>query len=175
MSKKDGRDQVYVPSEGKWKNNSVNSQRYQNQQKRNETAKFMNSKKGKEWKKGLIERGEWQNFSEGGGGGCFITTAVCKTQGKTDDCAELMSFRHFRDTFMQKTSEMSAEVEEYYEIAPKICARIDSGGAEIAAEKYAQIWGNYLKHAFVALETGELQKTYIIYKDMVLHLKKEYL
>ena len=106
---------------------------------------------------------------------CFITTAVCKTLNKPDDCTELTKFRYFRDTFMRMTPEMQAEIEEYYEIAPKICSKIGEIGEQKAAMKYASIWENSLKPAFDALENGEQQKAYNIYKGMVLGLKREYL
>lgn len=112
------------------------------------------------------------NFS--GNGPCFITTAVCKTLNKADDCAELTKFRHFRDTFMQTTPEMKAEVEEYYVIAPQICDAIDRTGDMLATEKYTTIWERYLKKAFEALDSDDKQTAHDIYKEMVLSLKDEY-
>jgi hypothetical protein len=109
------------------------------------------------------------------GGGCFITTAVCKTLGKTDDCNELMEFRHFRDTYMHETSEMLTEIEEYYEIAPKICIKIKDYDEQKANSKYFAIWENFLKPAFEALKNGENQKAHDIYRYMVLSLKSEFL
>jgi len=105
---------------------------------------------------------------------CFITTAVCKTLQKPDDCEELMKFRHFRDTFMQKTPEMKAEVEEYYIIAPKICDAIDKRADE-ARITYLSIWEEHLKPAFQAIDGGNLQNAYDLYKNMVYKLKEEYL
>jgi hypothetical protein len=112
------------------------------------------------------------------GGGislCFITTAVCKTLGRTDDCAELTLFRNFRDTFMQETPEMKAEVKEYYDIAPRICSAIDNAGESFANKKYSEIWKTALEPAFEALNHGDKQKAHDIYKGMVLGLKKEFL
>jgi hypothetical protein len=107
--------------------------------------------------------------------GCFITTAVCKTLGRADDCDELIKFRHFRDTFMKATPETQAEIEEYYAIAPAICAKIDAQGEQKAAAKYAAIWENALKPAFQALQSGDNQKAHDLYKEMVLALKSEFL
>ena len=104
---------------------------------------------------------------------CFITTAVCKTLQKQDDCVELEQFRYFRDTYMQKTSELRSEVLEYYEIAPKICTEIEKEGEIFASEKYSMIWATYLKPAFEALNCGDKERTYDLYKNMVLRLKKE--
>jgi hypothetical protein len=76
---------------------------------------------------------------------------------------------------MRETPEMAAEVEEYYEIAPKICAAINAAGAEDASEKYTAIWEESLKPAFAALNRGDNQKAYDIYKGMVLELKELYI
>jgi hypothetical protein len=113
--------------------------------------------------------------SGGSSGGCFITTAVCQTLKRSDDCAELTRFRDFRDTFMQETPEMKAEVREYYDIAPRICSAIDNVGESFANKKYSEIWESSLKPAFDALKHGDKQKAHDIYKGMVLGLKKEFI
>ena len=168
--------------EHKWVNMGPNSDRAHAWEKANERraiADWMKTDGGKKWKQDKKDRGgwkEWKNFSESDGGGlCFITTAVCKTLNKPDACEELTKFRYFRDSFMQGTPKMKAEVEEYYEIAPKICARIESKGEEYAAEKYTSIWEKCLRPAFLALEEDEKQKAYDIYKDMVMSLKSEFM
>jgi hypothetical protein len=129
----------------------------------------------KEQEKYLENYYDRMNSKSLGGNFCFITTAVCQTLKKPDDCEELKKFRRFRDTFMQETAEMRAEVQEYYDIAPQICAAIDSTGEKAATARYAAIWETSLKPAFTALETGDRQKAYDLYKDMVLDLKQELL
>jgi hypothetical protein len=178
MSIKDGRDQVYI--NGRRQNRSPDSKWAQDQraaQDARKTAVWMDTPAGKAWKQGKIDRGEWQNFSAMNKprGGCFITTAVCKTLQKPDDCDELMKFRYFRDTFMQETEEMRSEVIEYYEIAPRICYEIEKHGEEFATEKYAMIWETSLKSAFEALDCSDKTRTHKIYKNMVLDLKKEFI
>ena len=106
---------------------------------------------------------------------CFITTAVCSTFGKPDDCAELTAFRKFRDTFMSKNDEMSEEVSKYYSIAPRICEVIEKRGKEYSKKTYAWIWETFLSQAYDALNNNELEKAHEIYKDMVLKLEKIYL
>lgn len=107
--------------------------------------------------------------------GCFITSAVCKTFSKPDDCQELMAFRHFRDSYMAEREDLSREVQNYYEIAPAICAAIDAKGDSLAKQEYARIWDEHLSKAFEALRNNELEKTYDIYKKMVLSLEEAYL
>jgi len=105
---------------------------------------------------------------------CFITSAVCRTLGKTDNCSELMLFRHFRDTYMCDSIEKITEIKEYYNIAPKICKNIETmeNDGNII---YQKIWNNYLKKALIAINNYELDKAYRIYKKMVLDLKDTYI
>lgn len=112
-----------------------------------------------------------QEYSQG----CFITSAVCRTFGKPDDCPELTAFRSFRDSFMKKDETMSKDVERYYKIAPSICAAIDSKGKAYAQKEYYSIWDEYLSKAFDAINTNEYQMAYDIYKTMVLNLEDKYL
>ena len=116
---------------------------------------------------------QWKE-KNGGSNSCFITTAICKTLNKPDDCAELTSLRNFRDTFMQETMEMHEEVHEYYHIAPKICAEIEKS-EDSGTKTYTAIWDKYLKPAVVAVEQKKYQEAHDIYKQMVLDLKREYL
>jgi hypothetical protein len=107
--------------------------------------------------------------------GCFITTSVCLTLGQKDDCEELTAFRLFRDGFMSETPQMRKEVDEYYEIAPKICEAIDRTGPDVAFDIYTGIWSSSLKPTYEALLAGEKKKAHDIYRNMVLELKENYL
>ncbi len=108
-------------------------------------------------------------------GGCFITSAVCRTFGKPDDCPELTAFREFRDTYMSQDVDMLADIKRYYEIAPKICSIIESKGAEYAKQEYAYIWDTYLTAAYEALNQGDLKLAYETYKNMVIAMENKYL
>jgi hypothetical protein len=105
-------------------------------------------------------------------GFCFITSAVCETMNKGDDCNELTAFRNFRDTFMQQTKERQASVEEYYNIAPAIVASIDL--LTDCKEKYKMLWKEYLQPCFNDLKEGNLEQCEKDYTRMVKDLKKEY-
>lgn len=108
-------------------------------------------------------------------GGCFITTAVCSTLGKPDDCYELMTFRRFRDTYMRQDSLLSKDVDWYYRVAPRICMAIDSSGLEPAKQEYKRIWDLYLTKAIREIENRHFHRAYEIYKDMVLSLQRVFL
>ena len=112
-----------------------------------------------------------QDYSEG----CFITSAVCQTFGKPDDCPELTAFRQFRDNYMKNQKEMRKEVEQYYIIAPKICHAINAKGRDAAKQEYARIWDDYLSSAYAALKKHNLDTAHDIYKMMVNDLEDEYL
>jgi len=105
---------------------------------------------------------------------CFISTAVCKTLNKSDDCVELNVLRNFRDTFMQETPEMLEEVHGYYNIAPQICNEIEKT-KDAGVAVYAEVWKKYLMPAVEAVGQNEMQKAHDIYKQMVLDLKQKYL
>jgi hypothetical protein len=107
------------------------------------------------------------------GGGCFITSAVCKFFGKPDDCDELRILRFFRDTYMT-TDEMKADVREYYEIAPKICAAVEKAPDGGRAE-YELVYALGLLPAVLAVQAGNDRWAYLIYKTMVEYLREKYL
>jgi hypothetical protein len=111
--------------------------------------------------------------NQGGGSGCFITTAVCEASGLPDNCDELETLRWFRDNVMSQDEAMSADVAEYYEIAPKIVEAI-------AAEQDKQEILTALKQSYICpavelVKQGEHSLAYEIYKDMVLTLKQKFL
>ena len=112
-----------------------------------------------------------QEYSEG----CFITSAVCGSFDKPDDCKELMAFRAFRDSYMNGDESLKKEVVRYYKLAPEICKAIESNGELVARREYARIWDEYLSVAYEALNQKDYQKAYNTYRDMVLSLEKKYL
>ena len=106
-------------------------------------------------------------------GGCFITTAVCDSFGKADDCYELTAFRNFRDNWLVNQSDGENLIAEYYEVAPKIVEKINS--LSNSAEIYKNIWRDYLSNCLKFIEVGENSKCKKIYVDMVNTLKEKFL
>lgn len=96
---------------------------------------------------------------------CFITTAVCKSQNKPDDCSELVTLRAFRDDFMLATDEGFALVERYYEIAPKIVAAIDA--LPNASSIYEHLNSAFIVPALNRIGTGHNEIAQIIYTALV--------
>jgi hypothetical protein len=87
-----------------------------------------------------FRKGNYDKLNEGfqRKGLCYITTAVCDSMDKPDDCYELTAFRSFRDHYMNQTEERRAMVEEYYHTAPVIVAAISL--RPDSKEKYEEIW-----------------------------------
>jgi hypothetical protein len=92
--------------------------------------------------------------------GCFLTTVVCEWKGLPDNCDELTTLRHFRDTFVPPTL-----VEEYYKIAPKIVEKI----------KNNHMWLSYIwetvEKCVNMIKHNENEKALESYKHMVNLLK----
>lgn len=104
---------------------------------------------------------------------CYITTAVCESQGKADDCYELETLRTYRDEYLLSSEEGKAVVEEYYNIAPTIVNRIRR--AENSSEIYEEIYKAYLSPCIKLIESGENEACKERYMDMVMELKGRYM
>lgn len=102
---------------------------------------------------------------------CFITTAVCKTMNKPDDCYELTAFRSFRDNYMSGTREGQQLIEEYYKIAPAIVAYLNL--CTDYQFRYQQLWMEYLQPCLKAIEEKRYSECEKYYKKMVYDLKEE--
>lgn len=103
---------------------------------------------------------------------CFITTAVCDTLQKDDDCYELMAFRRFRDTYMLLEPQRRELVEEYYKVAPAIVTSINMDPC--AEQTYQKIWVNYLQPCLKSLEEEKYEVCEKQYTQMVEKLKSKY-
>lgn len=110
--------------------------------------------------------------SSSSGGGCFLTSACVGYMGKADDCEELTVLRKFRDTYMKSTEAGRRLVEEYYAIAPKIVAGIDSSADR--GTVYAGIYDVIVK-CIADIESGNNASAEQRYCDMVNDLKSKFL
>ncbi len=102
---------------------------------------------------------------------CFITTAVCQTMKKPDDCYELNTFRSFRDEYLSGTEQGRALIEEYYRIAPAIVAYLS-----LCTDYrliYQLLWENYLLPCLKAIEERRYSDCEYTYTKMVCDLKEE--
>jgi hypothetical protein len=103
---------------------------------------------------------------------CYITTAVCESRNKPDDCYELSLLRSFRDDYLLGSEEGEAMVHEYYDLAPSIVKHI--GKRQDAAAIYEDIWQQYLSPCIRLIETDRREECVDLYKQMVYNLKELY-
>jgi hypothetical protein len=106
-------------------------------------------------------------------GFCYITTAVCKTLDKSDDCYELTMFRQFRDSFLLQEEDGARIVSEYYELAPEIVNRINQ--QDNKQDIYEEIWKGHLATCLQNIEDGSNQLCKENYIKMVKNLQKQYI
>ena len=69
---------------------------------------------------------------------CYITTAICEIQGKSDDCYELQTLRDYRDNWLQHQMGGSELIAEYYRTAPALATALhaDENRTAIADKLY---------------------------------------
>ena len=97
--------------------------------------------------------------------GCFITTAVCQAANLPDDCHELTTLRRFRDEVMRPDPAMKADIEHYYEVAPRIVAGVEATGRADAI--WADTRAHYLHPAIRHIEAGNHDLAHAVYRQMV--------
>lgn len=97
---------------------------------------------------------------------CFITTAVCTTLGKPDDCEELTLLRSFRDGYMHSTAEFDMLVQQYYAEAPGIVAKLDKLTVEKKTALYSAFNKVYIAPAVMYIKQGKYAKALDTYKAL---------
>lgn len=112
-----------------------------------------------------IEQGFHKKF-------CYITTAVCETFHKPDDCYELTLLRGYRDDYLARQPEGEKLIKAYYDMAPTIVKHISQ--REDAAQIYAGIWEQYLSPCISMIEAGDSKGCQELYIEMVETLKDSY-
>ena len=103
---------------------------------------------------------------------CYITTAVCETFGKADDCYELTLLREYRDGYLAEQEDGESIIREYYDVAPTIVKRIDR--RDDRREIYSGLWEDYLRPCIRMIENGQNQECREHYIRMVRDLEEKY-
>lgn len=103
---------------------------------------------------------------------CFITTAVCRAEGKPDDCAELQTLRSFRDGWLRRSPGGEALIETYYAVAPGLVAAIEL--CDAPEKRYAEIRARWLDPCLRFLAGGQLTSCRDTYISMVETLRRRY-
>lgn len=103
---------------------------------------------------------------------CYITTAVCQTLGKSDDCEELTMLRNYRDGYLLNLSDGKEVIREYYDVAPTIVKHINR--MEEAKEIYQDIYEQYLEKCIALIHKGQNEECRKVYTKMVYELEEKY-
>ena len=103
---------------------------------------------------------------------CYITTAVCRTLHKGDDCEELMTLRRYRDSYLASSEDGEELIRMYYDIAPTIVKHIDA--QEDSEQIYGRIWKEYISGCLNLIRDGKPDECRSRYIEMVYDLKNSY-
>ena len=103
---------------------------------------------------------------------CYITTAVCRTRNRPDDCYELTLLRDYRDGYLSSREDGEELIRQYYDVAPTIVRHIDE--REDSDDIYRQIWGEYLEPCIHLIEDGKDEECLVLYTRMVDDLQEQY-
>lgn len=104
--------------------------------------------------------------------GCFVTSAVCESFHKPDDCYELTAFRSFRDDWLACQPDGDALIQEYYKIAPAIVRKINQ--CKNAKEIYKSIWEKYLSVCLEYIKSNDNARCKEKYVMMVEELRHKF-
>lgn len=104
---------------------------------------------------------------------CFLTTACIKSRNLSDDCHELTVLRNFRDAYVLKQPAGKQDVEYYYEVAPRIIAKINE--QRKSNDVYCEIYEKLVLPCVSAIEKGQHDLAYGIYMNYFLNLERKYL
>lgn len=105
-------------------------------------------------------------------GGCYLTSACMYAKGLPDDCYELETLRHYRDTWLKKSEEGQKVIKQYYEVAPKIVSAINETKNSRAV--YDMLYEKMVKPCVDFIEQKKYQETLELYRNMTFRLEKEY-
>lgn len=109
----------------------------------------------------------------GSSGGCYLTTACVNTKNLQDDCRELTILRSFRDNYLMHQSNGRADIQEYYQTAPKIVEVIN--GQNNKDEIYEELYNNVIVPCVELIEQGKNEEVYDKYKTMVKKLEQKFM
>ncbi len=104
---------------------------------------------------------------------CYITTAVCKSLGKGQDCRELQILKDYRDQYLEQTPEGRAMVEEYYDVAPTLVKRMDR--QEGRDRLYQELYQEYVEPCLEDIEAGRYEACRQRYQEMVGELRTRFM
>lgn len=105
---------------------------------------------------------------QGGGEGCFITTACLTARGLPDDCEQLEAFRSFRDSYVRALPDGERIIEEYYRNAPRVVAAIEysTGPQQTYRTLYKEEVSGVLELLYEGREQEAFKRCMVAYKRL---------
>ena len=104
---------------------------------------------------------------------CYVTTAVCLSLGKDENCREIRLLKDYRDGFLFEQADGPELIDEYYDIAPTIVNRINK--RPDAKETYQSIYQNYISPCIDLIDQERFTDCKNLYMQMMHVLGQEYL
>ena len=100
---------------------------------------------------------------------CWITAAVCRSQGKPDNCDELNALRRFRDGWLSQTEQGRELIREYYRAAPRLTACMEVTGFDCEG-----LYKMYILPCVEDIRAGRYESCRDRYVEMVTELGSRY-
>ena len=97
---------------------------------------------------------------------CFMTTACCEILGLDDDCFELRTLRRYRDRVLAGRPDGAAAIARYYELAPRILARLSASPCN-REKVLLSVYARYVLPAAIAAELHLDALAYSLYERML--------
>ncbi len=104
---------------------------------------------------------------------CYVTTAVCESLGKDENCHEIRMLKDYRDGFLMSEPDGRKLIDKYYDIAPTIVNRINK--RPDASDAYAHIYRTYISPCITMIEENRLLDCKAHYVEMMQVLCKQYM
>lgn len=96
---------------------------------------------------------------------CYITTAVMAATGDNDDKSyPLETMRKYRDEFMKATPAGKELIRNYYDVAPKVVAKLSA--REDGQDIYNYFYHRYIVPAVKQIEAGDNYAALTTYREM---------
>ncbi|NCB99281.1 MAG: hypothetical protein EOM34_01220 [Clostridia bacterium] len=126
----------------------------------------------KNFPKNQIQKGNFEEINSGFKKRkfCYITTAVCDSLNKGDNCYELNTLRSYRDRWLSREPYGEKLIEQYYDTAPGIIALINT--RKDSDEIYNEIYKEYLQPCISYIERKEYEACRDTYIEMVKRLDR---
>lgn len=103
-----------------------------------------------------------ESSSDSSKSSCVLSSACAKAIGLPDDCDELMTLRHFRDSVLSSNSTGESILEEYYRVAPGMVESIESKADSILI--YKKVYEHLIAPITLLIKKSRFNEAITFYK-----------